>query len=166
MASVGDPLQVSLIVPDLETAMEAWVRHGVGPWNIWNLDSLDVVDSTIGSEPTQVSILVAVTMWGSLEIELVQPVDDVGIWAESLRAHGGKAHLHHLRCDTDDYDATVAQFRDRGRPPVMSGGLGTNRFAYLDTEDDVGTILEISYFEGADMFEKAPPPDAVYPAEP
>jgi hypothetical protein len=47
----------------------------------------------------------------------------------------------------------------------MSGGLGTtHRFSYLATEGEIGTILEANHFRGQDMFETAPPPDAVYPA--
>ena len=106
---------------------------------------------------------IAITMWGPLELELIQPVDEKSIWAESLQAHGGKPHIHHLRCEAVDYDAALAHYSERGRGPLMSGGLGTHRFAYLGTEGDVGTILEINYYDGDDMLENAPPPHAVYP---
>jgi methylmalonyl-CoA/ethylmalonyl-CoA epimerase len=157
---LGDPMQVCFVVPDLEEAMKAWAdTYGVGPFSIWNFDELPVVDPGVAEGPTTVPMRIALAMWGPLELELIQPVDEKSIWATSLAAHGGKAHVHHLRAGTADYDAALERYGE----PLMSGGLGTHRFAYLDTQADVGTILEINHYEGEDMLENAPAPHAVYP---
>ncbi len=127
------------------------------------LGDLDVVDLAIDERPAEYAMRMAITSWGPMEIELIQPLDDRSIYAQSLRSNGGKPHVHHLHCTAADYDAALAEFRGRGHRALMSGGFRGARFSYLSTADELGTILEVGHHPQEWSF---PPPDAVYPRPP
>ena len=158
---LGGPWQVCFVVGDLDAAMDTWVReYGVGPWSVLDLGPQNMVDLAIDELPGDYSMRIAITEWGPMQIELIEPRDERSIYAQSLRAHAGRPHVHHLHCTAGDYDVALARFRDRGHRALMSGGFRGARFSYLSTEDELGTILEVGH-QPADW--SFPPPDLVYP---
>jgi catechol 2,3-dioxygenase-like lactoylglutathione lyase family enzyme len=70
--------------------------------------------------------------------------------------------LHHIAFEVDDFDATLARFRNK-KIGVLQGGNWNGRFeyAYLDTEAGLSTIAEIytPLSEGGEF----PPPERTYP---
>jgi hypothetical protein len=101
-------------------------------------------------------------------IEIIQPLDERSPYARSLARHDGADHVHHVRFDVDDYDASLAQLRDdlglhtiltaefTGAPGVEGAFEGT----YLATECDLGLVVEIG--RAPDGF-AMPGPERVYP---
>jgi methylmalonyl-CoA/ethylmalonyl-CoA epimerase len=154
--------QVCVVVPDVEAAMaQWWEEYGVGPWKVWDLGPHNLTDQEVDERPEQYAFRCAITQWGPLEFELIQPLDERSIYAQSLAEHGQRPHLHHLHCEVEDYDATLEHFRSRGHRAKMSGGLGGGaRFCYLSTDEEVGAILEIHDWPGG---WQPPEPDLVYP---
>jgi len=160
---LGGPWQICFVVSDVEEALETWVhRYGVGPWSIWNLGAHNMTDLAVDERPADYGMRIAIAAWGPVEIEVIEPLDEASIYAQSLRDHQGRAHVHHLHCTAPDYDASLALFRARRQCALMSGGFRGARFSYLPTEDDLGTILEIGHHPEAFEF---PAPDAVFPAD-
>ena len=160
---LGGPWQVGLVVPKLEPAMEMWWEgYGVGPWKVWNLTPDRLYVKELDGEPAEWGMRIAITQWGPTEFELIEPYDDDSIYARSLREHDGKAHVHHLHITAPDYDGALDHFASRGQRPLMNGGMLGSRFAYMSTEPEIGTILEIGWHPEEWDF---PEPDAVYPPE-
>ena len=98
------------------------------------------------------------TMW-----EVIEPVDGPSIYKEFLEEHG--EGLHHVLVDHQglDFDAALAEFSKRGCPPLMEGKFGEVRYAYVDSEGPLRTVLEIVHRPPGF---KRPEPDYWYPAPP
>jgi methylmalonyl-CoA/ethylmalonyl-CoA epimerase len=163
LAGTGGPWQIAFVVPALEPAMKTWCDlYGVGPWKAWDLTADRMSDQEIDGTRRSFGLRIALAEWPPVEIELIEPLDDGSIYARSLAAHGGKAHVHHVHCATDDYDGVLARFAGQGRGPVMEGGMNGSRFAYLSTEADIGLLLEFGVAPRGWTF---PEPDSVYRAD-
>ena len=98
------------------------------------------------------------TLW-----ELIEPVDGPSVYKEFLAEHG--EGLHHVLVDHRglDFEEAIATFTERGCPPLMEGRMGEVRFAYLDAEGPLKTVMEVVY-RPPDFVR--PAPDYWYPAPP
>lgn len=160
---------VCVVTHDLDRAVRAWAdRYGVGPWHVWTKDGSNM-DAQLDGQPAAFGMRVALcTLASGFRIELIQPLDEHNPYAESLAAHSGRDHVHHLRFDVADYGAA----RDRlasvaPRIPLDAafagapGSDGTVRATYFDTGQELGFTLEIADVpQGFAM----PDPELVYPA--
>jgi len=76
--------------------------------------------------------------------ELIEPLDEDGIWARFLAEKG--EGVHHVAVATPDFDGTVARAQPRAqcKDGVMlrceHSGID---IAYLDTQRDLGVVLEV-----------------------
>lgn len=155
--------QVAIVTTDLDRAVRTWSdRYGVGPWKIfeWNPDNVE--QTTINGKPAEWSINSAHAQLGDTAIEIIEPVDENGIFARSLELHGGRDHLHHLWIDTEDNERARTWLSSHGVTSDQGGtALGIN-FDYMSTFDDVGFWIEL-VDPGARSREPTriyPPPDA------
>jgi catechol 2,3-dioxygenase-like lactoylglutathione lyase family enzyme len=84
------------------------------------------------------------------------------IYAEFVRRHG--YGLHHLGILVEDMEAAVRQAEAAGLQVTMDGagfGLdGDGYYAYLDTEELVGTTIEL-----IQRPRRRRPPEKIYPPE-
>ncbi len=147
--------QIALVVRDLEATMKTYVHeYGIGPWQIYEFNP-GVVSEMI---PEDCAYRLAVTMVGSVQWELIQPLDDKSMYADHLAKHG--EGLHHVAVGGCGYDEALAEAKSKGRRVLQGGHYNGVTFAYLSTDEDLGVITEI-YDWPADL----PPqePDAVYP---
>jgi len=83
---------------------------------------------------------------GSLQIELLEPVRGVGTHMDFLKTKG--SGVHHISFDfIDDYREVIAALEKKGIGSEMNGHMKfegeTQMFNYLDTKEDLGTILEV-----------------------
>jgi hypothetical protein len=98
---------------------------------------------------------------GGVQWELLQPLEGDSIYTEFLAQKG--EGLHHVALIVDDYEKTVAALGKEGIGILMSGDIqGGRSYAYLDTERDLGAIVEI-YKWPKDW--QRPPPEAVWPPQ-
>jgi methylmalonyl-CoA/ethylmalonyl-CoA epimerase len=87
--------QIALVVRDLEATMRTYVHeYGIGPWEIYEFNPETVSEMQKDGEPAELAFRLAVTMVGSVQWELIQPLDDRSIYAEHLAAKG--EGLHHV----------------------------------------------------------------------
>jgi catechol 2,3-dioxygenase-like lactoylglutathione lyase family enzyme len=155
-----DVLQIGIVVRDLDAAMKRyWEEFGLGPWAVNTLEPSNTSDMIIRGEPQAFALRAATTQIGSLQWELIQPLDDDSIYAEFLREQG--EGLHHVGFGVEDYDEAMTFFLGRGMEVFLGGTWGTIESAYWDTRDSLGCIAEIwrEPAEGEDF----PEPDATYP---
>jgi hypothetical protein len=156
---IVDVTQVAVIVRDLEASMRTYVEeYGIGPWNIFEFNPSTGSAMVVDDEPTEYAMRVALTRIGSVEWELIQPLDDRSDYAAFLAQHG--EGVHHVAITTDrGYDDSVQALRDKGHHVRQGGGYKGNRFVYMSTDRDLGVVTElVDATEGALAV-----PDAVYP---
>jgi methylmalonyl-CoA/ethylmalonyl-CoA epimerase len=157
-----ETLQIGIVVRDLEESMRKhWELYGIGPWEVTTLASPDLRDTEKDDEPVHYGMRIALTMVGSVQWELIQPIDDNSIYADFLRERG--EGLHHVLLGVDDYEQTLNRIRVRA-PVAMSGNIkDIAKYAYLPSEVDLGYTLEIhEAADGADL-EGLLTPEEIYP---
>jgi methylmalonyl-CoA/ethylmalonyl-CoA epimerase len=157
---------VCIVTGDLDRAVKTWSeRYGVGPWDLYRYGP-GTMDAVVDGTPVEFAIRVALCdLQRGTRLEIIQPLDDRGLYAQSLAERGGADHLHHVRFNAD-FDAaiqrageldvaTLLDGRFQGRDPAT-----TAHAKYLDTRADLGLLIEV-----ADMSAgyEAPVPEATYP---
>jgi hypothetical protein len=124
--------------------------------------------ATVDGEPLEFKMRAALAQLGSsFRIEIIQPMDERGPYADSLRRNDDADHLHHVRLDVAEFARTKdelaaldlpvrldATFRD------VSGSGDPVRAMYFDTTGELGFLLEIG---DAPSGFSMPGPDYVYP---
>jgi hypothetical protein len=154
-----ETLQISIVVRDLEETLRAYVEdYGIGPWEIYRFDAAEV-EPLPGGTQVEGAWRIAVTMVGSVQWELVEPLDDRSIYAEFLASKG--EGLHHVAVAGTPFAELVAELRVKGRSVPLGGVYRGVTFAYLSTDEDLKAITEV--FDWPDGLVQEP--DAVYPAE-
>jgi methylmalonyl-CoA/ethylmalonyl-CoA epimerase len=133
--------------------------YGMGPWFFYTMDESNMLNTKVNGKDAKFSMKVALTDLAGLQIELIQPIDDQNIYAEFLNEHG--EGIHHIACDVDDFDQTIATLKNKGISVIQEGittaGLG---FAYLDMRNDMACITEIYKIPPGVNY---PPPEKIYP---
>jgi 4-hydroxyphenylpyruvate dioxygenase-like putative hemolysin len=98
---------------------------------------------------------------GATQLELIQPLTDNNIYAEQLARRG--EGLHHVGVFVPSLDAGIAEAEREGFSVLQSGRgygrLGDGGFAYLDTEAQVGMIVEL-----IEVPKERVPPEMVFPS--
>jgi hypothetical protein len=138
--------QVALVVENLERTVEAyWHRLGIGPWHFYTYQKPLVSRMTRHGAPAEYSMRVALANLGSTRIELIEQKAGDTVYAEFIHAHG--YGVQHLGLVVDDIEAAIREAAAVGYRVTMSGagfGLdGDGAYAYLDTEDELGTTFEL-----------------------
>jgi len=156
-------IQVGQVVKDLDRAVERyWKLFGIGPWRMYTYCKPLLKIFNYHGEPVDSRFRVALCWIGPLCIELIEEIQGDTIYADFVREHG--YGLHHLGVGVGDMEAGLAQAQAAGISIMQEGGGqgadGSGHFAYLDTESEVGTIIELIQFP-----ELRVPPERIYPAE-
>ncbi len=125
--------QVSLAVKNVEETMgNYWNLFGIGPWDILNCVPPNWYDTTYYGQPAKLTTRVGLTMLGSVEFELIQPVDGDSLQRDHIRKYG--AGINHLAFAVDDVEETVRLMEAEGFPCVQYGRvLPDGAYAYFDT---------------------------------
>lgn len=154
-----ETLQISIVVRDLDATMKTYVEeYGIGPWQIYEFNPGTMAQMAKDEAPTEYAMRLAVTMVGSVQWELIEPLDDRSIHAEFLATKG--EGLHHVAVGGAGYRDALEQMRAKGRRVLQGGEYNGVTFAYLSTDEDLRVITEIfDWPEGLTQ-----EPDAVYPA--
>lgn len=135
-------LQIGLVVPDVDDAVEAYEKYGISPWQKREFSSLKF-GMTVNGATDNLAFKSAVCEHCGFEIELIQPVSE-GTFMDWLRKHGPS--LHHISLVPEEgYQNFMKEFLEDGSKvdtEVLSPD-GTRGFAYLDTVAQLGFYTEI-----------------------
>ena len=138
----GDIIQIAHVVRDIDKAMKYyWDVFGLGPWDVYTFQPGTVRDQMVRGKPADVTYLLAVTWRGGIQYELMQPVKGRSIYDEFLERKG--EGLHHIKFYYKDCEAQLAKYRAMGIGVIQSGKIDNDVFYYLDTEKDLGYVIEI-----------------------
>jgi hypothetical protein len=143
----GKIAQIGYVVRDIDASIDQWVRRGVGPW--FYVDRVQTDYFLYRGVESELEVSVAVANSGELQLELIQPRNDASsAFTEFLDAgHEGAQHVAYW---TEDFQQPYDNALSLGYTVTQEGSIGGEhgRFAYLDTEHDHGTAIEISDISG------------------
>jgi len=136
----GPIRQIGYVVRDLDVGMQSWCALGVGPWfAIRKFEQKECRYRGALCEPT---ISVAFANSADMQIELIQQHDTApSIYHEFLEA--GREGFHQLAWWVADFDVVTRKAHHAGWPVVFSGDSGAVRFAYLEVDPRVSTVVEV-----------------------
>ena len=135
-------MQIGIVVRDLDAAIRKYVDdYGIGPWKIYEFTPANAPDLHEYGQPAKRSFRVAGAMVGQMHWELIQPLDNEGIYARFLAEKGGG--VHHIAVAAKNFDEMLAMEAKRGVDLLLSGEFEGVKVAYLNTERDLGVILEV-----------------------
>jgi hypothetical protein len=141
-ANFGPVMQLGFVVPDLEHGMRHWLdKVGIGPFFV--LEHVKFAQVVYKGKPSGIDMSVAIAQWGEVQVELIQQFNDApSIYSEFTgREKGG---LQHVGVMTNSVADDLVRLRKLGIEAVQQGHTGTGiRFAYLDTDDHPGAMIEL-----------------------
>jgi len=138
--------QIAYVVKDLDRVVENYYKHfGVGPWHFYTYEKPFVKNMTRNGKSSSYSMRVALSYFGPTRIELIQHLEGDTVYTDFISKHG--YGIQHLGVLVDDMAAAIAEAEDAGFSVSMDGsGFGPDgdgHYAYLDTDDEFGTTLEL-----------------------
>ncbi len=134
--------QVGVYTRDMDAAIEQYQKvFGIGPWLVMEGETAYCLDR--GCE-TVVKGRMGMGYTGKIQIELIQILEGSNLYLDTL---GGREEgLHHLGFAVDNLEERLQACREAGIEILQRGTLKqlgmTIDYAYLDTLDSVGVILE------------------------
>ena len=132
--------QIGIVVEDVSRVAEYYeTTLGIGPFSIVDNVRLDGV--LLRGRAVETAMKVAFAQSGPIQIELIEPLEGENIYTEFLAARG--EGLHHLGFEVDDFEGTLAAFKERGIEPVFWLNMGFTAFAYLNTDAIGGVMIEL-----------------------
>jgi methylmalonyl-CoA/ethylmalonyl-CoA epimerase len=134
-------VQLGIVVHDLEATVRRYVDDfGIGPWQFAQINLGEANNYREHGQPAERSNRIAVATVGQVMWELIEPLDEEGIYARFLAEKG--EGIHHVAVGTPNFDETVAR-AERENNVILSCEFSGVDIAYLDTQRDLGVILEI-----------------------
>ena len=134
-------MQLGIVVRDLEATVRRYEDdYGIGPWQFQQIDLGEEHDYREHGEPAERSNRVAIATVGGVMWELIEPLDEEGIWARFLAEKG--EGVHHVAVATPDFGEAVARAEREDGLMLRCEHSGVD-IAYLDTRRDLGVVLEV-----------------------
>lgn len=133
---------VGIVVRDMDKAIEYYQSLGIGPFKSLNLivSERKIRGRTVGN----VSNKIRLCQIGSIQLELLQPVEGESIQKEFLETRG--EGVDHLGFFVNDIDREVAKLVKAGFKVITSVDfLNGGGVVYLDTGKVGGVLFELCY---------------------
>ena len=138
--------QIAFVVRDLDRTVENYHRlFGIGPWHFYTYGKPLVPRMTRNGEPADYAMRIALSYFGDMRVELIEQQHGDTVYQEFIDSHG--YGIQHLGVLVDDMHEAIAQAEAAGFAMVQDGaGFGPDddgHYAYLDTVDAIGTMIEL-----------------------
>jgi methylmalonyl-CoA/ethylmalonyl-CoA epimerase len=164
MAGLRYPItQISLAVRDLDKTMAQYYRaFGWAPWQVFDHVRPVHHRTELRGQPVHYALRGAEVYVGSLNFELLQPLEGPNLWSEFMDARGeGIASIATMFLEREDGDAVKRAFKETFDVDViMKADIGDHiEYYYLDTEDQFGCLIESGSGHAIDFVK----PAQVYP---
>jgi hypothetical protein len=141
-------VHICVVVRDVETTAEAFAKKfGIGPWRIRVVRSTSMKKGIQG-QPSEFIIKFGWARLGPITLELAENVSGATILQEFLEKHG--EGIHHIGLPTPvPFDSELDKWKKFGVDPLLATIMEDPEegWAYMDTENLVGCILEILSFK-------------------
>ena len=140
----GHAMQSAWVVDDLDAAVDAWLKVGIGPFFFVEYIPALFENSTYRGSPSPISMKIALAQAGDMQIELIEPTgEQQNIYRDTVPK--GTTAFHHLCYWTNDIDAEISSLVDQGYEVAATGQVagGGATFAYVDTSPVLGHMTEL-----------------------
>lgn len=142
----GKCYQIGVVVRDLaRTTQKLTEIFGIGPFRVIDYppEGRNDIRRTYYGTPGDFKYRQAFADLGSVELEIIQPLEGKSIWSDFLAAHG--EGIHHIRFNVPELDRALGYLAGRGIDVIMSGsGLRPGTvWANLGTEEQIGFTIEL-----------------------
>ena len=137
----NETVQLGIVVRDLEATVRRYEDdYGIGPWRFDRIDLGAANDYREYGQPVERSNRIAIAMVGRVMWELIEPLDEEGIYARFLAEKG--EGVHHVALATPNFEETVGRAERKDGVMLSCKHSGID-IAYLDTLGDLGVTIEI-----------------------
>mgnify|MGYP005842815487 FL=1 len=134
--------QIAIVVRDIERAVERYCAIlGLDRPDIIITDAYDQARTTYRGEPTPARAKLAFFQLGQVALELIEPVGGPSTGQEALEQKG--EGVHHIALVVPDTDAATRSLGAHGINIVQQGYYTGGRYTYLDSQADLGVVLEL-----------------------
>ncbi len=141
-------VHVCIVVKNVEkTAQIFSEKFGIGPWEIRE-KHYPKSKAVIHGKPTEYTLKFGYTKMGTITLELVETLSGKTIYQEFLEKHG--EGIHHIGIPTPlPLKDELQKWEKQGIKPLQISNLEDPEegWAYMDTQNIVGCILEILSFK-------------------
>lgn len=79
--------------------------------------------------------------FNDIQLELIQHIEGESIYKEFIDQ--GREGLHHISLFIENMEGYIDKFQKFGYDVIYSGAISTQKWVYLDTETDLGVLLEL-----------------------
>lgn len=153
--------QIAFVVEDLEAVVRRYHElFGVCPWHLYTYEKPFVQRMSYRGRDGDYAMRVGLSYFGDSRVELIQPIRGPSIYEEFVERHG--YGVQHLGVLVSDMAAALDEASAAGLSMIQDGsgfGLdGDGHYAYLDTEELLGTTLEL-----IERPKRRQPPEDIYP---
>ena len=143
-------VQIGIVVRDLNRSTELLSSiFGLGPFHFIEWPNRPDAKYWFHGQQENIKIRQAFVQAGSLELELIQPLEGTrNAYREFLDTKG--EGIHHVLFETADMDRAVDEFTRKG-VKILQNGTGIRpgtRWALLDTQGLVGFLIELRHRPG------------------
>ncbi|MBV9676726.1 MAG: VOC family protein [Acidobacteriaceae bacterium] len=149
MEKLRRAVQIGIVVRDIHRSTELLSSiFGLGPFQFIEWPNRPDSKYWLRGSEKKIKIRQAFAQAGSLELELIQPLEGTSAYGEFLESHG--EGIHHVLFETPDMDAALDEFAQHG-VTVLQTGTGIRpgtKWALLDTQDLVGFLIELRHRPG------------------
>lgn len=161
---LGKAVEFCIVTEDHRRTMAEFCKLGIGPWAVHTFSPETVTEQTYYGEPSEFAIKVCFAQYGGMIWEIMEPLWGNSIFQDFLNHRGSGFHHIAYNCNNLPWEERIKTFHERNFKLVQSGKwMGRNSFAFFDTEDGLGTVLETYHFP-EDW--KYPEPEAWFPSPP
>jgi hypothetical protein len=89
----------------------------------------------------EVSTIYALSRQFNIQIELIQHISGNSIYKEFIDQ--GREGFHHISIFIENLEAYIEYFEKQGLEMIYYGSIGKQVWAYFDTEETLGMLLEL-----------------------
>ena len=149
-------VQIGMVVDDAER-MVANYKDVLGftiPEAYHITGRYDETGATYYGQPTDGRCKLCVFNIGAVSVEFLQPLDGESVWRDFLDQHG--PGIHHIAFPAVGSDAVAASFAAHGYGIAQQGRFDGGSYTYLDTEGDLGVVLELLEFDDGPKWPQGP----------
>jgi methylmalonyl-CoA/ethylmalonyl-CoA epimerase len=76
-----------------------------------------------------------------VDVELIEPIGGPSTWQDQVEQHGDS--LHHIALRIKGMDEKVTYLESKGAHSIQRGDYTGGRYAYVDTTEQLGLVLEL-----------------------
>ena len=146
----GSIVQSGWVVQDIDSALEAWLARGAGPF--WLGRHITDIAFDYRGETTSLDLSVAWGQFGPIQIELIQqhgPGQSAFKDSYPMDAPAGLGGFHHMGLMNDNFDAAFTGCITQHLECALKGAFNGTRFAFMDTRVYYGFMIELTECTGS-----------------